>query len=206
MNKFYFGLDLGQSQDYTALAVIEAKRKSQLHLRHAKRYELGTPYPDIVTDVAALLKRQEVGSAPELVVDGTGVGAPVVDMFHKAGLLPYVVKIHGGDKVNSDGLEYRIPKRDLASCLQVYLQEKRLKIAAALPLADILIGELLNFKVKISEKGHDSYEAWREGDHDDLVIAVAMPCWFIQNVGSVPVEAFTENTEGWPDWEEEWGD
>jgi len=25
--------------------------------------------------------------------------------------------------------------------------------------------------------GHDSYEAWREGDHDDLVLAVAMACW-----------------------------
>ncbi len=24
---------------------------------------------------------------------------------------------------------------------------------------------------------HDSYEAWREGDHDDLVLSVAMACW-----------------------------
>jgi hypothetical protein len=24
---------------------------------------------------------------------------------------------------------------------------------------------------------HDSYEAWREGDHDDLVLATALACW-----------------------------
>ncbi len=31
-------------------------------------------------------------------------------------------------------------------------------------------------KINIST-AHDSYEAWREGDHDDLVLAVAMACW-----------------------------
>ncbi len=25
---------------------------------------------------------------------------------------------------------------------------------------------------------HDSYSHWREGDHDDLVLATAMACWF----------------------------
>ncbi len=24
---------------------------------------------------------------------------------------------------------------------------------------------------------HDSYEAWREGDHDDLMLSVALACW-----------------------------
>ena len=36
----------------------------------------------------------------------------------------------------------------------------------------------MNLKVKINiATGHHSYEAWREGDHDDLVLAVAMACW-----------------------------
>jgi hypothetical protein len=25
---------------------------------------------------------------------------------------------------------------------------------------------------------HDSYEHWREGDHDDLVLAAALACWW----------------------------
>jgi hypothetical protein len=31
-------------------------------------------------------------------------------------------------------------------------------------------------KINIST-AHDSYEAWREGDHDDLVLSVALACW-----------------------------
>ncbi len=44
-----------------------------------------------------------------------------------------------------------------------------------------LADELHNFKVTISALGHDSYGAgdgWREGAHDDLVLAVALAAWF----------------------------
>jgi hypothetical protein len=37
---------------------------------------------------------------------------------------------------------------------------------------------MLNFKRKINLKtAHDSYEHWRETDHDDLVLATALACW-----------------------------
>ena len=59
------------------------------------------------------------------------------------------------------------------------LQTKRLKIAQSLPMADTLVQELLNFKEKIDPKtAHDSYAAWREGIHDDLVLATAVACWY----------------------------
>lgn len=72
-----------------------------------------------------------------------------------------------------------MPKRDLVSTLQVLFQSGRLKVAGGLKLAPVLVEELLNFKVKINVKtAHDSYEAWREGIHDDLVLAVALACWY----------------------------
>ncbi len=44
--------------------------------------------------------------------------------------------------------------------------------------AATLTRELLAFQVKISaETAHDSYGAWREGAHDDLVLAVALALW-----------------------------
>jgi hypothetical protein len=33
------------------------------------------------------------------------------------------------------------------------------------------------------QTGHDSYEAWRERDHDDLVLAVALACYWKHNRG-----------------------
>ncbi len=71
---------------------------------------------------------------------------------------------------------------DLVSVVQVLLQSERLKIARALPEAQTLTSELLAFKVSISLTGHDSYGndvgPWRENPHDDLVLAVALACWY----------------------------
>ena len=56
---------------------------------------------------------------------------------------------------------------------------RRLQFAAALPLTPVLTQELLTFKVKIDpQTAHDSYSAWREKDHDDLVLALAMSIWW----------------------------
>lgn len=81
--------------------------------------------------------------------------------------------------MSRDGRDYRVPKRDLVSTVQVLLQAERLKIARALPEAQTLVNELLAFKVTISNQGHDSYgNDWREAPNDDLVLAVAVAAWF----------------------------
>jgi hypothetical protein len=65
---------------------------------------------------------------------------------------------------------------------QVLLQNGLLRVASGLPEAETLKRELLNFRVKIDPKtAHDSYEHWRESDHDDLVLAVSMAAWFRQH-------------------------
>ena len=57
------------------------------------------------------------------------------------------------------------------------LQTRRLRIAKSLPNTAILVRELETFKVKITELANESFGAWREGQHDDLVLAVAMAAW-----------------------------
>jgi len=161
----------------------------EYHVRHLERPELGTPYPDVVERVLELLKTLR-DKKIALAVDTTGVGRPVADMLYRrlaewlkedrgAAVSAAWITITGGDSVTkAEGGGVRVPKRDLASAPLVLMQNKQLKIAEAMPLADTLKRELLNFKVKINiATGHDSYEAWREGDHDDLVLAVAMACW-----------------------------
>lgn len=153
-----------------------------LSVRHLERFDLGTPYPVVVERTKELLGMLEDKGAV-LLVDKTGVGAGVVDMFRWAGCRPVPVTIHGGSAVgkDKDGRGFRVPKRDLVSAVQVLLQATpgRLKIAGALKEAETLRSELINFRVKLDPRtAHDSYEHWREGDHDDLVLATAMACWF----------------------------
>jgi len=116
-----------------------------------------------------------------LIVDHTGVGRPVVDEFVKAGLKPIAITITGGDTPSRDGTHWRVPKRDLVSRLAVALQSERLKAAKELPVAAVLVQELLNFKVKITAAANDTYSAWRENDHDDLVLAVALAVWYAEH-------------------------
>jgi hypothetical protein len=185
MIKYFVGLDLGQAQDYTAIVVLERKtwqyapRPYEYHVRHLERPKLGTPYPAIVEQVQALMLSRQLTNQAVLAVDATGVGRPVVDLFRKAGLRPVAITITGGNAVTLGDGGFHVPKRDLVTTLQVLFQSGRLKVAGSLPLAPALIDELLNFKVKINVKtAHDSYEAWREGVHDDLVLAAALACWY----------------------------
>ena len=202
MSFFVAGLDLGQQRDYSALAIAEVtgKRYKQrfflpdselgvlqpqdktiegppctFALRHLERFELGTSYPDQVTAVEKRLRAVPTGAL--LAVDATGVGRAVMDLLDRQGLRALAITITGGDQVQSDGREFRVPKRDLVSTLLVALQSNRLRIAKALPMAPVLLEELLNFRAKVSVSGHDSYEALRESVHDDLVLATAIACW-----------------------------
>jgi hypothetical protein len=207
---FYVGLDLGQSADYTALAVIEADKPNgegvqELQLRHLERYPLRTPYPEIADKVARLVRdpaltvttERHFGQGvrrrrPELVVDNTGVGVAVTDLLRERGLTFRPVTITGGDvarasETQEKGRHYRVPKRDLVAALEVPFHTGTLKVAEGLVLWPTLREELLSFKRKIDLRtAHDSYEHWRESDHDDLVLACALACWWARRVARLP--------------------
>jgi hypothetical protein len=185
---YYVGLDLGQSADYTALAVIEdapdqtGEGARELHLRYLERYPLKTPYNVVADNVLALVGRlrehSSFGGLPHLLVDNTGVGKAACDLLRERLLTFEPVTITGGEKATRADGEWRVPKKDLVAALEVPFHTGVLKVAAGLDLWPALRGELLNFRRKVSLKtGHDSYEHWRETDHDDLVLAAALASW-----------------------------
>ncbi|HEY7309269.1 MAG TPA: hypothetical protein VH643_07940 [Gemmataceae bacterium] len=65
----------------------------------------------------------------------------------------------------------------LISKLQVLLQARRLQVARTLPEAAVLVKELENFRVKITAARPETFASWREGQHDDLVLAAALAAW-----------------------------
>jgi hypothetical protein len=133
----------------------------------------------VADHVIALLENPTLKGQTELVVDATGVGRPVVDMFRQRGLKPTAITITGGDTVTYDH-GWRVPARDLVGGVQVLLQTNRLKFSAGIPAVPQLVQELLAFRVKINPlTAHDSYGN-REGQHDDMVFAVAVAAWWGQ--------------------------
>ena len=66
----------------------------------------------------------------------------------------------------------------MVSALEVSLQGGHLRAAKGLDLWDVLKKEALNFRRKTNLRtAHDSYEHWRESDHDDLVLALCIALW-----------------------------
>ena len=143
---------------------------------------LGTNYEKATQHIKGLIARiskQNPSKEITLIVDATGVGQPVIDAMRGDGLTPVPVTVHGGENTTKDKGEWHVPKRDLVVVSKVLLGKGQLKIGEAIPFADVLISELRNFHVAVYiATGHESYEAWREGDHDDLVFAVSLACWY----------------------------
>jgi hypothetical protein len=203
----FSGLDLGQAHDPTALAVLErslvqhkARKAFSYVVRHLERFPIGTAYTAICDRMALIFGKPPL-LGTMLVVDRTGVGRAVVDMLaramapapetmralqskHKLRTVPLIlatlrgVSITSGQHANpADGGGWNVPKRDLVGVLKVLMQSNRLKIVPSLPEAATVIKELQNFKVKITAAQNETYEAWREGDYDDLVLAIAIAVW-----------------------------
>lgn len=200
MSSFTVGLDLGQGQDYSALVVVERVLVlpplvsigafwrqpgvigqglvEQRQVRHLRRWELGTPYPVIVADVARMMRAPAMEDAM-LFIDRTGVGRAVFDMFvdewrgaEFGANRPIGVTITAGSKRNG----WHVPKSDLLAAIQVPLQQGALLVADGLALGPVLERELVSFRQKITESGRDSYDIQRRAGegHGDLVTALAL--------------------------------
>jgi len=153
----------------------------------AERFERGISYTQLVENVGKLFQDPRfVGQT--LVIDGTGVGRPVVDLFRLARLNCKLVPvtITGGGvtqalgqlKVDEWGY-WHVPKKELVGSVQVLLGTGRLEVAPRIKEAATFVHELKNFNYKISSQtAHVTLEAWRERDHDDLVLALALAAWW----------------------------
>jgi hypothetical protein len=183
MQPFYFvGLELGQTEDFTALCVDEVivhGGTPHHSIRHLERFKLGTLYPAIVRRVAELFTREALKGG-FLIVDGTGVGRAVVDLLRGAPidckLFPCTITAGQGESVDEQGYIH-IAKKELVGTAQMLLQTGRLAWSAKMPLADVLAKELSTFRVKITAAANETFEAWREHDHDDLVLAILLAAW-----------------------------
>jgi hypothetical protein len=191
------GLDLGRQQDPSALALLRwcpqvipghgavdiGRRVYEVPT--LKRWALQTPYRTIAADLATFMNSPALSANPCLLaVDATGVGDPVYEMIRQELIERNVcggivgITITSGNAVTQAGAgRWHVAKRQLVSVLQVLLGNRRLAVAPKLEQAKVMERELRTFSVKITAAQSETFEAWRERDHDDLVLAVAGAAW-----------------------------
>lgn len=207
VDRWIVGVDLGQSTDPTAISVLhhrvtpldewkanDATRtwrqdcEERFDVRHLERLPLSTPYPAQIQHVATLLQRPPLNTlVPKLVIDETGVGRPVGDMFDDAGLWPNRITITSGLESTQHGARtWHVPKGMLISNLEARSHAGELRIAADAAESSALKDEMKDFRRHVSDAGRATYNA-RTGKHDDLVLSVAIALWMATFGPSVSV-------------------
>jgi hypothetical protein len=193
-SRFFVGLDLGQSRDHSALAVVERDeilvgemdyatyerpRVRRYRMRYVERLALGTPYQTVVERVRQVVRQRPLMGWCTLVMDATGVGAPVLDLLRATnlgcGIVP--VNLTGGELVSQSGSVWNVPKQILISGMLVMLEKKELALSMRVASARVLDKELAGMEALVSRSGNLSFGTWREGEHDDVVMAAALACW-----------------------------
>ena len=169
--RYYIGVDLGQTRDYTAIVIIEHApdtfqerdpvtfahlTRVRAGLRHAERIPLDTPYPDVVFRVSNIAQSANLNGPITLLVDSTGLGAPVVDHLRRSKL-----------NCKLDPIVFTEQrKQDLIANLIFLFEGQSLTLAHNLPLLDAVIEELTGLRAKGTV-----------AKHDDLAFALALAAW-----------------------------
>jgi hypothetical protein len=207
--EFALGVDLGRQADFTAISLIEKHVRPvpldhphavdstlrqrvfppRFTIRHLERRALGEDYIQQAQRVAQIVTNPQIRGRCELVVDKTGVGVAVVDIFRRDFGLDLVgVTITGGSSETQDPdprcpQDWRVPKINLVSVLQAAFNRGDLKVAKDIAERDTLAKELGDFQVKLTDAGTVTTGA-RSGSHDDLVLSVAIALWRLTRTGN----------------------
>ncbi len=187
------GIDIGQKHDPTAICVAEIvyrqfedpgrtrpRREAHYLVRHLERLPLGTPYPEVARRLDEICQRVAMRRSrrPDVYVDATGVGTPVVDILKSSaremGFVWAVYFTHGDRRVEQrQERKVSLGKAYLVSRVQALLQCRRLHLPDS-PEARALAQELLDYEIRVDENANDRYGAFRVGTHDDLVTALGL--------------------------------
>ena len=198
---YALGADLGQAADYTAISLVKRvgdveppyiRGETQFLLYGLERLALGTSYVDVVRHVESRLMIPDLASKPpkpgrncDLVIDASGCGRPVFDLFVERGLEPVGITITNGLTWTCVGhRQYHVPRLDIVSETVVAIEQGVLitPSESELPLVAALREELQNIGRRTRPvTGRAEYIAYREGVHDDLVFAVSMALWWIMH-------------------------
>jgi hypothetical protein len=144
-----------------------------------------TAYPILISELETILAGLS-GECNLVVEAGTGI-KPVVALFRRhrlpARIRPVEVKVSAEDGFVSN--TWKVGKGSLIETARQVLQEDRMtfdermpqEVLATTPPVRTIYQALLNYPFEQAPAANEAFAA-RDGDYDDLVLAVALACWY----------------------------
>ena len=187
--RYILSLDPAQLRDWSALSAIRMKwnidKKRHEYALVALNRKQHLPYNEIVDWAIETLHkpifREQTTDYPELVLDSTGVGVAIRDMFHQKGVRPKAIMITVGNGKSKDGGTYHVGKARLIGSFLAAYDSGKVEVNPNLPMWPQLEHEMLSFRAEMSSQGHAKFEAM-SGEHDDLLLSLAQGVWYGEDV------------------------
>ncbi len=183
--QWFLGLDFGQRQDYSAVAALELKwehigrcptyytfgYQPQVVIRGLRRFALDTPYVALGPQVIDYIRNTcGIDQSVDLVLDASGPGAPMVEMFRNSlsdNVTVHPVIITSGQTENPiKGGARAIPRNALLTRLLLTMGAGSLIAEPGVPFWKEFVEEMTELS---ADDGHP-----RSGAHDDLVIGAGL--------------------------------
>lgn len=167
-------------------AVPGERRVATYVCRYMRRWlPPATAYPVLISELAVMLQGPLERS--DLIVEAGPSIRPVVTMLRKhrlrASIHPVEVKVIAEDTYVGDA--WRVGKGSLIETTRQVLQEERmtfdeqmpLEVMASTPSVRTIYQALLTYPFERAPSANEAFAA-REGEYDDLVLAVTLACWY----------------------------
>jgi hypothetical protein len=187
---FLVGLSVGQGGQPTGLAVLE-KFKSPSHpavyaCRYLRRWlPPDTAYPKLCSELASMLAGP-LAECNLIVEAGPSIGA-VITMLRRHRLDAYVrgIELKASAADDRSGDTWKLSKGLVIETTRQVLQEERLvfdermppPVAATTPPLQTIYQAILNYPYNKTPAANEAFSS-RDGEYDDVVLPVAVACWF----------------------------
>ena len=164
-------------------------------------------YMDLGEFTKEMMQSLAFGDNCSLIIDGTGIGEAVYDIYTSLGLDPVKIIFTSGETAAVERNRtqfsqkfgavsgYKVPKVDMISAAQVIFQQGRIRFAENIDFRDECFQQLQSFVGKVNEKTHNvKYENLTEDIHDDFVTMIIQACWYVMHMDSTLI--LHEDTRG----------
>lgn len=196
MNEWIISTDIAKAYDRTTIGVFQKRNEktedgrsvSYLLWRDLKMEEQ-MPYMELGRYMCRLDMHTTLHGNNDLIVDSTGVGEAVCDIFEEMGLSPERIIFTGGEKARvrteSKGFggfaprrTINVPKTELIDTLKLAVEQRRMRISPGIAFEKDIKDQFSHFiemktRTKKTTYGNDNPEV-----HDDIVISAAMAVWY----------------------------
>ena len=202
--------DIGKKQDATTSGAFtitpefydggDGKRRVATFLDVGFLDKRRLSYMELGEYTKEMMQSLSFGDQSALLIDGTGIGEAVYDIYSALGMSPVKIIFTSGEtasiernrdtftnnsKLFNNISGYKVPKVDLVSAAQVIFQQGRIRFAQDIDFRDECFQQLQAFVGKVNEKTHNvKYENLEDDIHDDFVTMILQACWYVMHMDS----------------------